>query len=130
MTKQCLDCLRVRTLLQRLHSMLSARDVVVFKDELGHLENEIGGRNGSAHEPNTTGGNDIELSDLIRKSWDYTNANPAGLARDLIADWRRWAEWRLNHAPPKREDEPRGECICPKCGLRHGSSNLDGGILK
>lgn len=21
-----------------------------------------------------------------------------------------------------------GECICPKCGLRHGSSNLDGGF--
>ncbi len=25
-------------------------------------------------------------------------------------------------------DEPRGECICPTCGLRHGGSNVDGGF--
>jgi len=23
---------------------------------------------------------------------------------------------------------PTGECICPKCGLRHGTSNVDGGF--
>lgn len=23
---------------------------------------------------------------------------------------------------------PRGECICPNCGLRHGGSNVDGGF--
>lgn len=24
--------------------------------------------------------------------------------------------------------EPIGECICPTCGIRHGSSNFDGGF--
>jgi hypothetical protein len=38
---------RMRVLLQRLHSMLVARDVVVFQRELGFIEAELQGRNGS-----------------------------------------------------------------------------------
>jgi len=30
----------------------------------------------------------------------------------------------LAAAPP----QPESECICPKCGLRHGTTNRDGGF--
>ena len=51
MTNQCGDCARMRTLLERLRSMLVARDVVVFTQEIGFIEAELEGRNG-AIEPN------------------------------------------------------------------------------
>jgi hypothetical protein len=38
---------RLRTLLRRLHSMLAARDPVVFSQELGFIEAELQGQNGA-----------------------------------------------------------------------------------
>ncbi len=42
-------------------------------------------------------------------------------AMQIIASKALAAAERLPH-------EPRGECICPTCGLRHGGSNVDGGF--
>lgn len=46
---------------------------------------------------------DLELGELIRASLDYTNAHhavePMTPEYKLIADWRRWAEFRLNNPP-------------------------------
>jgi hypothetical protein len=48
---------RLRTLLRRLHSMLAARDPVVFSQELGFIEAELQGQNGAVGFTAETSGN-------------------------------------------------------------------------
>lgn len=39
-----------------------------------------------------------------------------------------FARFEAHLRTPATDTEAMGECICPKCGIRHGLSNTDGGF--
>lgn len=59
----------------------------------------------------------LEFADLGLPAMEYSNSYGRAL-RALAVEVRHL----------QGTAEPTGECICPTCGIRHGSSNMDGGF--